>query len=150
MAEAFQKTFQARWGDMDYNAHMRNTAYLDMAADVRMMYFEAHGFSMRTFEQLHLVPVVMKDQIEYFCEIRLLESFHVNLLLAGLSGDGSRMKMRNEVFCADGKTAAVVTTWGGWLDLSQRVLVAPPKALFKILAALHKSEDFETLLSSVR
>ena len=33
----------AGWGDMDFNSHMRNTAYLDKAADVRMMFFASNG-----------------------------------------------------------------------------------------------------------
>ncbi len=40
----YEKTLTAGWGDMDFNAHMRNTAYLDMAADVRMMHFVDCGF----------------------------------------------------------------------------------------------------------
>ena len=41
----FQKTLVAGWGDMDFNAHMRNTAYLDTSADVRMMYFASADLS---------------------------------------------------------------------------------------------------------
>jgi acyl-CoA thioester hydrolase len=33
-------------GDMDFNRHMRNTAYLDKSADVRMLFFAEHGFPM--------------------------------------------------------------------------------------------------------
>jgi acyl-CoA thioester hydrolase len=47
MAELFSRTFHVGWGHMDFNAHMRNTAYLDFSADVRMMYFEENGFTMR-------------------------------------------------------------------------------------------------------
>lgn len=28
----FHREFRVRWGDMDFNAHMRNTAYLDLDA----------------------------------------------------------------------------------------------------------------------
>ena len=56
---------------MDFNAHMRNTAYLDLSADVRMMYFAEHGFSMREFETLKIGPVILKDEIEYFRELKL-------------------------------------------------------------------------------
>jgi len=40
----FERVFHVRWGDMDFNAHMKNTAYLDMSGDVRMMYFDEQGF----------------------------------------------------------------------------------------------------------
>ncbi|MES2756127.1 MAG: thioesterase family protein [Pseudomonadota bacterium] len=48
---------------MDFNAHMRNTAYLDKSADVRMMYFAENGFPMAEFVRRKLGPVVMKDEV---------------------------------------------------------------------------------------
>ena len=64
MADFYTRKFHVRWGDMDFNAHMGNTAYLDMAADVRMMYFQEHGFSMREFEKKRIGPVVMRDELD--------------------------------------------------------------------------------------
>ena len=43
MAAPFERTLQVGWGDLDANQHMRNTAYLDRSADVRMMYFADFG-----------------------------------------------------------------------------------------------------------
>ncbi|MDQ3231136.1 MAG: thioesterase family protein [Pseudobdellovibrionaceae bacterium] len=54
----FEKTLFAGWGDMDFNSHMRNTAYLDKSADVRMMFFSENNFPMVEFERLKLGPVV--------------------------------------------------------------------------------------------
>ncbi|MFA6956246.1 MAG: thioesterase family protein [Thermoanaerobaculia bacterium] len=62
----FEKRLVAGWGDMDFNSHMRNTAFLDKSADVRMMFFAANGFSMDEFIQLKLGPVITKDELEYF------------------------------------------------------------------------------------
>lgn len=42
----YERTLMAGWGDMDFNSHMRNTAYLDKSADLRMMYFADRGFPM--------------------------------------------------------------------------------------------------------
>jgi len=103
MPEPFSKTFHVRWGDVDSNAHMRNTAYLDLCVDVRMMFFAEHGFSMREFERLRFGPVVMKGEIEYSRELRLLETVTVTLELAALNADVSRFRLRNEFFNADGQ-----------------------------------------------
>lgn len=65
----FEKCMVAGWGDMDFNSHMRNTAYLDRAADIRMMFFAEHGFPMSEFMRLRLGPVVRKDEIKYYSEI---------------------------------------------------------------------------------
>lgn len=60
----YTKTLYAGWADMDFNSHMKNTAYLDKAADVRQMYLMENGFPMEAFLRLRIGPVVMKDDIE--------------------------------------------------------------------------------------
>jgi acyl-CoA thioester hydrolase len=141
----FSRTFHVRWGDMDFNAHMRNTAYLDTAVDVRLMFFTENGFPSSEFERLRLGPVVKRDELEYFREFRLLEPVTVTLQLAGLSRDSARFKLRNEFLRPDGVLAARLTTTGGWLDLAQRRLVVPPESLASILGALSRTDDFEEL-----
>ena len=84
----YLQTLYAGWGDMDYNRHMRNTAYLDKSGDVRMMYFAENGFAMADFAALNIGPVVMKDEVEYFREVGLMESIKVGFMAAGLSDDG--------------------------------------------------------------
>lgn len=145
----YTKTLVAGWGDMDFNAHMRNTAYLDKSADVRMMYFAEHGFPMSEFVRLKLGPVVMKDEVEYFRECRLLDAIEVSFSVAGLSEDGSRMMLRNEFF-RDGVLCARVTSTAGWFDLANRKLTVPPEGLAEPMRALAKTEDFRVLPGSVR
>jgi acyl-CoA thioester hydrolase len=145
----YEKILVAGWGDMDFNSHMRNTAYLDKSADVRMMYFASCGFTMPEFMRLRLGPVVMKDEVEYFKEFHLLDEIRVQLSLAGLSEDGSRMILRNEFYRKD-VLAARVTSTAGWLDLVQRKLTVPPPDLLNPLQALSRSADFRVLDGSVR
>lgn len=150
MGEVFTRSFRAGWGQMDFNAHMANTACLDLAADTRLQFFEEQGFSAREFERDRIGPVVMKDEIVDRAEIRRQEQLTVSLELAGVSGDGSRFRLRNVFRRADERVAAVVTTDAGWFDLSQRRLCAPPEALRQALLVLDRSEDFENLRSSLR
>ena len=140
----FEKTLIAGWGDMDFNAHMRNTAYLDKSADVRMMYFADAGFPMGEFQRLKLGPVVKKDEVEYFKEFHLLDEVRITMALSGLSDDGSRMKLRHDFYRQDA-LAARVTSTAGWFDLANRKLTNPPQALLDALRALPRSEDFEVL-----
>ena len=146
----FEHTMVAGWADMDFNAHMRNTAYLDKSADTRMHYFAARGYPIEEFGRQRLGPVVRKDELMYFREIGLLERFTVTMVLAGMSNDGSPWILRTEFIRVDGKQAAVVRSIGGWLDLSGRKLVAPPPALFAAMNALGRAPDFEQLTSSIR
>jgi len=146
----YEQTFVAGWGDMDFNSHMRNTAYLDKSADVRLMYFAENGFPTAEFMRLRIGPVIMKDEVEYFREIQMLETLRVTFSQAGLAGDGSRFIVVNEIYRSDGKLAARVTSTGGWLDLAARKLVVPPEALFKAMQSLTKTDDFQVLASSIK
>ena len=146
----FEKRLFAGWGDMDFNSHMRNTAFLDKAADVRMMFFSENGFPADEFGRLRIGPVVRKDEIEYFREIRLLEELRVTLAMAGHADDGSHFTIRNEFWRGDQKLAARVTSTGGWLDLSLRKLVLPPEPLLAAMRSLARTEDFQVLPSSIK
>jgi len=146
----FETKLYAGWRDMDFNAHMGNTAYLDKAVDVRMTFFAAQGFTMAKFTELRFGPVVMRDEVDYYREIGLLEPVRGTLALAGLADDGSRFTLRNEFFVADGKLAARVTSTGGWLDLAARRLIAAPEPVLAALRALTRTDDFQVLKSSVR
>jgi acyl-CoA thioester hydrolase len=146
----YEKPMVASWGDMDFNAHMRNTAYLDKSADARMMFFSENGFPMSEFVRLKIGPVIMKDEVEYFREVGLLDPIRVTLALAASAEDGSRFHMCNEFLRADGKLAARVTSTGGWLDLPARKLIAPPEGLLRALNSLSRTEDYQVLPSSLR
>lgn len=146
----YSKTLIAGWADMDFNSHMKNTAFLDKSADVRMMFFSENGFPMGEFSRLRLGPVVMKDEVEYRKEVSLLQEITVTLAIAGHSDDGSRFLLRNEIFRLDGTLCARVTSSGGWLDLTARKLVAPPGALHDAMKSLPQTDDFAVLPSSVR
>lgn len=146
----YTKTLYAGWADMDFNSHMKNTAYLDKAADVRQMFLIENGFPIEEFLRLRIGPVVMKDEVEYFKEIGLQQQLTITYSIAGHSLDGSRFVLRHEICRPDGKLSARVTSTGGWLDLSERKLIAPPPALLSAMNSLEKTSDFTVLPSSIK
>ena len=146
----YKKTLYAGWADMDFNSHMKNTAYLDKAADVRQMYLIENGFPIEEFLRLRIGPVVMKDEVEYFKEIGLQQKITVNYAIAGHALDGSRFLLRHEIFRPDGKLSARVTSAGGWFDLNERKLIVPPPPLLSAMNALEKTSDFTVLPSSIK
>lgn len=146
----YSKTLVAGWGDMDFNAHMGAAAYLLKCFDVRMMYFAENGFPMGEFARLRLGPVGMKDKLEYFREVGLLDTIVVTLSMAGLSTDGSRWRLRQEVSRPDGKVCARVTSTGGWMDLAARKLTAPPDGLLALFRKGTRTDDFVELPSSLK
>lgn len=146
----YSKEFLAGWGTMDFNGHMGNTAYLNLAADVRMAFFAEHGFPPSEFRRLAIGPVVKKEEIEYFREIGLHEKVTVTHAVLAMSPDGSRFTIENEIWSAGGERAAVVRSTGGWLDLRARKLVAPPPELLAAFAHVPKAPEFVELPSSAK
>ena len=141
----YEQRFQVGWSHLDSNAHMRNTAYVDLAANVRVAYLAAAGFSIETFAQRLFGPVIRLEELEYFRELRLMDPVRVTLLLAGLSEDGSRFKLRNEFWDESGTLVARLTSLGGWMELRLRRLVVPPPDLAAALRVLDRTLDFECL-----
>jgi acyl-CoA thioester hydrolase len=146
----YSKMLYAGWADMDFNSHMKNTAYLDKAADVRQMFLIENGFPIEEFLRLRIGPVVMKDEVEYFKEVSLQQQIMVTYALAGHAPDGSRFLLRHEIFRPDGALSARVTSAGGWLNLDQRKLVAPPPTLLTAMNSLERTADFVVLPSSIK
>jgi len=76
---------------------MANVAFLDVAVDVRFMYFESRGFPPGQWAKLRVGPVVRRDEVDYHRELRMLQPFTVNILLAGLTTAGLPLPRPSEV-----------------------------------------------------
>ena len=141
----YARDFLAGWGTMDFNGHMANTAYLDLAADVRLAFFHEHGFPATEFRRLGIGPVVRRDEVEYYREVGLHDAITVTLAAAAMSPDAARFTIENEFFLAGGERAARVRSTGGWLDLRARRLAAPPEALADAMRRMPRTADFVEL-----
>ena len=147
---AYQKTFEIPWAYLDANGHVANTAYMLLCIDSRFAYFESQGFSPGEFQTHRVGPVVRKDELEYFRELKLLDKVTVSLMLAAVAPDASRFVLRNEIRRPDGELAARVSSSGGWLDLEKRRLRVPPESLSKALLSLERTPDFAPLESAIK
>ena len=142
----YAKPFLAGWRTMDMNSHMANTAFLDLASDVRIAFLAEHGFSPGKFRQLAIGPVSRKDEVEYFREIGLHEQVTVTYAVAAMSRDGARWVLENEIWSeAAGVRAATVRSTGAWLDLRARKLIAPPQELLRVLTHIPRTSEFAEL-----
>ena len=97
-SDRYVRQFLAGWRTMDFNGHLANTAYLDLAADVRMAFFAEHGFPPTEFRRLAIGPVVRKDEVEYFREVNLHETVTVTYAALAMSPDAARFTLENEIF----------------------------------------------------
>jgi acyl-CoA thioester hydrolase len=140
----------ANWADVDANGHMAVYAYLNKCVDSRMGYFRQFGFSPSNFVKLRIGPVVRRDVVDYFREIGLMEALTITLALGGMSADGSRFRLVNEILKGGGERAARIVSDGGWLDLNARKLIVPPSDLMAAMSAMPRTADYETLPSSIK
>lgn len=140
-------SFVIGWASMDANGHFGNSSYLDLASDARMSFFAAHGVTFRDLQRLAIGPVIRKDELEYFREVHLHETVTITVALLGLSPDGARFTIENEMRLANGERSAVVRSSGGWLDLNARKLVLPPPELMAVMQHMPRAEGFVELPS---
>jgi acyl-CoA thioester hydrolase len=143
--DRYAREFLAGWGFMDFNGHMANTAYLNLAADVRMSFFAEHGFPPDEFRRLAIGPVIRKDEMEYFREVGLHDTVTVTHAALALSPDAARFIIENEIWSAAGERCARVRSTGGWLDLRARKLVMPPPALAEAMRQIPRCTNFSEL-----
>ena len=149
MSQIYEKTFHVGWANVDFNGHLGNTSFLDLAVDVRMFFFAENGFPVHEFQRLRFGPVIMKDEITYFKEMFMLDKIRITLQSAGISENATRFRIRNEFYREDGKLAASLTTNGGWLSFETRKLIVPPKSLALAMKNLSRTVDFEIFESNV-
>ncbi len=150
MSQVFEKTFHVGWANVDFNGHLGNTSFMDLAVDVRMFFFAENGFSVQEFQRRRFGPVILKDEIEYYKEMYLLDKIRITFQGAGLSEDVSRFKIRNEFFREDGRLAARLDTTGGWLSFESRKLIVPPLELAEAMRSLVRTDNFEVMKSSIK
>lgn len=147
---AHEERFVVRWSDLDANRHLRNTVFSEYATHTRFRMLEAGGFSQADFEEGRIGPVMFREEIRYRREVHFGDEVTVNVLIDGLSRDGSHWRVRQEVRRANGKEAAIITIDGAWIHLDTRKMVAPPPRLADLLRGLPRSSGFEELRSVVR
>ncbi|MEE8435022.1 MAG: thioesterase family protein [bacterium] len=150
---AFEMIFEVRWGDLDPNQHMRNTAYPEFANHLRHTFFAKRGFSFARLEKMGVGPVIFSENLQYLREVRLGQRLAMDLQVAGLAPDFSRWRYRHDAWRLgeeDGVDterilAAVITLEGSWFDLRERRVVPPPKDALGLLDGLPRTKDYEEL-----
>jgi len=126
---------------------MANSSYLDHASNTRMLFFNQNGFTMSRFASEKFGPVIVRDELVYRKELRLMEDFRVDFEAAGLSRDGVRFRIRNTFRNSANDVSAVLTSDGVWFDLERRKPRTPPQDLHNLMQALQRTNDFAEIPS---
>ncbi|MFC7291433.1 acyl-CoA thioesterase [Hirschia litorea] len=137
--------FQVMWGDMDANAHLANTGYLDYASQCRMLYLGEGGFGHKEALKLGVGSVALHDNISYRKELHMLEKFSVDFQCGGINSKKSRYIFVNRFYGEDGELRAEVRSMIVWMDLKLRKSTIPPQFIIDRLEALPRTEDYQEL-----
>ncbi len=135
--------FRVRWADLDPNGHMRHTAYSDYCAQARLMYFEEISMPFSKLLEIGIGPLLFKEDIRFYKEIRMNEKFEVGFCITKLRKDGSKWSFRHNVYTHSNDLSAKIEVDGAWLDLKQRRTTVPPRELSELLIRGAFAEDFE-------
>lgn len=139
---SFSRDYQVEWQEIDFNGHMRNTAYFERASHLRVCFLSEYGFSAERFAELRIGPVVFQDQMKYFKESKLMDHYRVDLQVCALTKDARRFSLLNRFFNEQDELLAQLQSDGAWLDLRSRKTCVPPEALAGAMKAMPRAENF--------
>jgi len=142
---SFTIQFTTRWSDFDANVHMRHTAYNDYCAEARLRFFNKFNVTIHDFTKEKIGPILFEENTKFLKEIHLGEDITVNLKVLGLSSNGERWKVQQEVFNSKNQLSAIITVYGAWLDLIKRKLTVPPSKFQQIFQLAEKTENYQEI-----
>ncbi|MGE5464866.1 MAG: acyl-CoA thioesterase [Syntrophothermus sp.] len=143
--DAYSKTYQIRFSDIDANRHVNHAAYIDACGDMRYQFFGEHGFPPERFEQLGIGPVYTKITTRFLREVLLGETITVTFLLTGLSPTGALWNVHHDILKSNGKKAVSVDMEGAILDLTARRPVPPTAELLQVFQLIPRPDEFTVL-----
>jgi len=148
--DSYRKSFQSIWADLDPNGHMRHTAYNDYAAQLRLLFFEEHGFSFLKLTEMGIGPILFREETRFFREVRMGEKISVDVQLLKARKNASKWSFRQNIYKDDDEISAIIEVDGAWLDLQKRKVIVPPSAISEMIMEIPKTDDFEWLPDKVK
>ena len=140
--DAYSKSVEVRWSDLDPNFHLRHSVYYDWGAFTRLTFLSESGFPPAFLQEHHIGPILFREECVFKREVVFGDQITVNIQLLRSRRDASRWSMRHEVVKNRDTVAAVLTVDGAWLDTVRRKLAAPPAEIQQLYERFPKSADF--------
>lgn len=145
---SFSIPIQVRWSDIDQNHHLRHSAYYDYGATARIACFSQHGLTNLKFEELHMGPILFREEAIFKREIKFEDKVSINMVVTKATADFARSSIRHQLFKEDGTLAAVLNLDGAWIDTVKRKLAVPDEYVRKIFDDFPKATDFQMITLS--
>ena len=147
---AYSRTYEIRWSDLDANGHVNYAAYINAAGDVRYRFFSEHDFPPERFQQIGIGPVYTAIHAEFLREVHLGETITITYTVSGFSSEGSRWKVHHDILKSNGKKAVTLDVEGVIMNLTTRKLAPPTPELLQAFNLIPRAKDFEMLSKTRR
>lgn len=141
--ESFFKEIQIRWSDLDPNVHLRHSVYYDWGALSRIEFLHEHKLTTGLMQQLHIGPILFKEECVFKKEIRLDDKVIISLQLLKAKRDYSRWSIQHIISKNDGVVSAILTVDGAWLNTEERKLAIPPPQVSDVFSQMPRGKDFQ-------
>ncbi len=146
--DPYTLNYEVRWTDIDANRHVRYSAYIDAAAEMRYRFFTEHGLPPEAFDHLGAGPVYTSLTANFYREVFFGETLTITYQLSGLSASGVRWKVQHNFLKANGKKAVSLSLEGTILNLLTRQPTTPTPEIMRVFQQVPRSPAFEELSES--
>jgi acyl-CoA thioester hydrolase len=140
--DAYSKSVEIRWSDLDPNFHLRHSVYYDWGAFVRLSFLSESGFTPAFLQEHQIGPILFREECVFKREVVFGDRISINIQLLRSRRDASRWSMRHEVTKNDTVLAAVLTVDGAWMDTARRKLGIPPEPIRLLYKDFPKTPEF--------
>ena len=141
--EHFSIPVQIRWSDLDPNFHLRHSVFYDWGAVCRVEFLNKMGLTWKKMMELHIGPIIFREECIFRKEIRPDDSVTINLKLIKAKKDFSRFTIQHEIIKEPGITSAILTVDIAWINGITRKLAVLPEEETKALAITPLAENFQ-------
>lgn len=137
---------EVRWSDLDPNFHLRHSVYYDYGAYCRVSFLEKEGLTSAVMHELHIGPVLFREEAVFRKEIRMGDKPVIDLQLTKTKSDFSRWSIRHRIIKQGDVLAATLHVDAAWIDTRARKLASPPPQVKDIFSKIPRSDDFEWVI----
>lgn len=133
---------QVLWSQIDANRHLRHSAYADFGAQSRSNMLNELGLSLEQFALKKIGPILFREELKYYREVKLDEYIKVSVQLSKLNTSNGRFSFRHLIFKENEIVAAEINVDGAWLDLTTRKLTTIPAEWYNIFNQMPRTDDY--------
>jgi acyl-CoA thioester hydrolase len=104
----------------------------------------SHGLTLATMRELHIGPVLFREECLFKREIHLTDKITLSTCMAKMRADGSHFTIQHLFTNEEGKRCALLTVDGAWIDTKLRKLAHPvPAVITQVMNLFPRGEGFE-------